>query len=61
MHSGKAAANRAMGEILGWSFVALVLIATGYSWCSASTECDKVHGVLVKDAAGLPACVPRAK
>jgi hypothetical protein len=49
-----------MTEILGWSFVALVLIASVYVWGAESAECDKAKGVLVRDAWGLPACVPRA-
>ena len=49
-----------MGNVVLWSIVALVFLATGYVWCGASKECDKAHGVLIKDAAGLPACVPRA-
>lgn len=49
-----------MGEVLGWSLVAFVLCATCFVWCRASEDCSKAKGVLVKDAAGFPACVPRA-
>jgi hypothetical protein len=50
-----------MTEIALWSFVALVLVATCYVWCGATKDCEAKHGVLIKDAAGLPACVPTAK
>lgn len=50
-----------MGQVAMWVFVAAVLFASGFVWCSASEDCSKKHGVLVKDAAGLPACVPEAR
>jgi len=42
-------------------FFALVAAGVLFASCRVSDECDKKNGVLVKDAWGLLACVPRAK
>ena len=49
-----------MTEVFMYIFVGIVLVASGVCWWNASSDCSARHGVLIKDAAGLPACVPEA-
>jgi hypothetical protein len=53
-----------MGQVAKWSasaFAFVVVVSIVARWCAASEECSKKHGVLVRDAAGFPVCVPEAR
>ena len=49
-----------MGKALWCAFFALVGFGAVFASCRMSDACDRKNGVLVKDAWGLPVCVPRA-
>lgn len=58
-HVGRAGipARGDWGWIAWAAFVITAGVVSTVWFCSAASDCDKQHGVLVRDALGRPVCV----